>query len=573
MNKTWGPTPVALGRARFALWAPDRRAVSLETRDGPLIEMAAEDDGWFVVEADAGPGTVYRFRLEDDLAVPDPASRAVTGGVSGWSVVVDEESYAWRTADWRGRPWHESVIQELHVGLLGGFAGVAKRLDSIAALGITAIELMPIHAFPGARNWGYDGVLPYAPEESYGSPDELKALIDRAHQLSLMVFLDVVYNHFGPEGNYIGQYASSFFRKDAETPWGGAVAVDREPVRRFFFDNALMWLRDYRVDGLRFDAVHAIENDEFLDALAHEVRQTLGPERHIHLILENENNDSDRIGPGRYDAQWNDDFHNTMHVLLTGETDAYYRDFADRPAPKLARSLAEGFVYQGHGSLNRGGRPRGKPSDHLPPTAFVSFLQNHDQVGNRALGERLTLLTSETKLRAATALLLLSPQVPLIFMGDESGSESPFLFFTDYRGELAEAVCEGRRREFVSFPAFANPETRMRIPDPNAKSTFDRSKPLPGPNAASWLDLYRRLLAIRRTKITPHLVGARSKGTDAVGDAAVLARWQLGNGTVLSIAVNFGDDPVTFPPVHGTVIYAESLAGSPDSVVAWLASP
>ncbi|MGJ0238906.1 malto-oligosyltrehalose trehalohydrolase [Novosphingobium fluoreni] len=542
MTRWWGPRKSGLGSWHFQLWAPAQTAPKLEIEGREPVEMAARPDGVFEAEVAATPGTRYRFRLDDGLQVPDPASRGQDGGVHGWSRLVDPESYAWQHADWRGRPWEETILQELHVGTLGGFRGVANELERIAALGVTAIELMPINAFSGTRNWGYDGVLPYAPAESYGTPDELCALIDKAHGLGLMVLLDVVYNHFGPDGNYLGAYAPDFFHAEADTPWGGAVAVDEPAVAAFFRENALMWLRDYRIDGLRFDAVHAIGNPAFLDQMARDLRAAL-PDRHIHLVLENEHNEADRLAPGLYDAQWNDDFHNVLHVLLTGETDAYYVDFADRPAERLARCLAEGFIYQGEPSTNQDGKQRGSASGHLTPSAFVAFLQNHDQVGNRAMGERLTLLTSKEKLRAATALLLLIPQIPLLFMGDDTGSHAPFLFFTDFHDELADAVRNGRRKEFAKFSAFADEAARERIPDPNAQATFAASRPEPGPDAAEWQAFYRGIIGLRTRLIVPRLKGAQAIAAKAVGDKAVTAAWRLGDGAVLTIALDLGEHP------------------------------
>jgi maltooligosyltrehalose trehalohydrolase len=567
---TWGPALLAPDRTQFWLWAPDRQAVTLEVDLAGPIAMARHNDGSFSAEAHVGAGARYRFRLDDELAIPDPASRAQDGGVHGWSVVVDPVAYAWRTRNWKGRPWEEMVIQEVHAGILGGFAGVAEQLPALKTLGVTAIELMPVNAFGGDRNWGYDGVLLYAPAESYGTPDDLSALVDRAHELGLSVFLDVVYNHFGPDGNYLGAYASRFFHPEVHTPWGGAVAVDEPHVHRFFVENALMWLRDYRIDGLRFDAVHAIDNAEFLDEMAREIREGVGDDRHVHLVLENESNDADRLAPGRFDAQWNDDFHNVMHVLLTGESDAYYGDFADSPAERLARCLSEGFIYQGEGSPGHGGKPRGKPSGHLPPTAFVSFLQNHDQIGNRAMGERLTRLAERGRLRAATALLLLCPQIPLLFMGDERGSEAPFLFFTDFHDDLANAVREGRRKEFASFAAFTDPAARERIPDPNAVQTFERSRPEPGPDAEDWRSLYRHLLQLRREAVIPRLTGARSDGAEPIGEGAVAARWRMGDRALLTIAINLGEAGVAFPQVAAPPLFAEGSAGAPGSVAVWL---
>jgi maltooligosyltrehalose trehalohydrolase len=567
----WGPELLGGGRARFNLWAPDRAGVMLELEGAQALPMEQGADGWFTAEAEAAPGARYRFRLEADLAVPDPASRQQAagedGGVRGWSVLTDPDEYQWQNAGWQGRPWAETVIMEVHAGVLGGFAGVAALLPQWAQQGITAVQLMPVNAFTGTRNWGYDGVLPYAVAGAYGTPDELKALVDAAHDLGLMVFLDVVYNHFGPDGNYLGAYAAGFFDEHAHTPWGGAVAVSKDPVRRFFIDNALMWLRDYRIDGLRFDAVHAIADNAFLDTMAREIRSAL-PDRQTHLVLENENNDPDRLAPGLYDAQWNDDFHNVLHVILTGEREGYYEGFADRATERLARCLAEGFIYQGEDS---GHGPRGAPSGHLPAGRFVTFLQNHDQVGNRALGERLLSLTDPAKLRAATALQLLCPQVPLLFMGETEGSTTPFLFFTDFHDELADAVREGRRKEFAHFAAFSNPEAREGIPDPNDPATFARSVPEPGPDAAEWRSFYADLLALRATYVVPGIEGAHSAGVEVLGEGAIAARWLLGDGCTLGLAFNLGDAAVPFPEKEGRVLFELGEAGAPASFAAWIA--
>lgn len=569
MTALWGPLPTGPGRFDFRLWAPGQEAIKLEIAERDPVAMAPTGDGWFAAEVEAEPGARYRFVLADGLAVPDPASRRQAGGVHGWSVVTDP-SHDWATADWRGRPWEEAVIQEVHVGLCGGFSGLRDDLERIAGLGVTAIELMPIGAFSGTRGWGYDGVLPFAPLESYGTPGDLRALIDHAHALGLMVFLDVVYNHFGPDGNYIGAYAPAFFHADVATPWGSALAVDEPAVAAFFRENALMWLEDYRFDGLRFDAVQAIGDSGFLDGLAQDIRARIGPERHVHLVLENEDNDAARLGEGLYDAQWNDDFHNVLHVLLTGETSAYYQDFAERPAERLARCLAEGFIYQGEGSPNHDGKPRGTPSGHLPPSAFVAFLQNHDQIGNRALGERLPLLAEPAKLRAATALLLLGPQIPLMFMGDEWGSPSPFLFFTDFHDDLADVVREGRRREFAKFAAFSDPEAQKRIPAPNAPETFAASRPERPTDAAEWEALYRRLLALRAEEIVPRLPGTRAAGARTIGPKAVMAEWTMGDGTPLTIAINLGDEATAFPAPPGREVFALGDPGAPGSVAVWL---
>ncbi len=574
MTPLWGPTLLAPDRTRFRLWAPGCEAVTLEIDGGAAIAMTRDDDGWFEAEATVGAGARYRFRVSDDLAIPDPASRAQAGDVHGWSIVVDPAAYRWQTDAWRGRPWEETILYECHPGTMGGFAGIAEALPALAELGITAIELMPVAAFSGKRNWGYDGVLPYAPASAYGTPDDLKALIDRAHGLGLMMFLDVVYNHFGPDGNYLPGIAPAFFDEARHTPWGDAIAFQRDEVAHYFIDNARMWIEDYRFDGLRFDAVHAIEDNGFLDRLAAEIRAGAG-DRHVHLVLENESNDAERLSDEQFDAQWNDDFHNVLHCLLTGEDGAYYQDFADHPAERLARCLGEGFIYQGEGSANHDGKPRGKPSGHLPPTRFVSFLQNHDQVGNRALGERLLLLTDPARLKAATGLLLLCPHIPMLFMGEEAGSRAPFLFFTDFHDALADAVREGRRKEFAKFPAFADPEQRETIPDPNAVATFEASRAASGDDDATWRDFYRSLIALRADRIVPHLAGAVAVGAEVVGDKAVVARWTLGDGATLTIALNLGEAmvPVAAPSatplsIVGTGLIDQTLA--PASCVAWL---
>ncbi|WP_411565102.1 malto-oligosyltrehalose trehalohydrolase [Pseudomonas orientalis] len=539
--ETWphGALMLDAQHTRFALWAPDAFYVSVELQEGKSVAMLPQADGWFEVEIACPAGTLYRFNIDGERDVPDPASRAQALDVHGWSRVVDPLAYQWQHSHWQGRPWHEAVIYELHVGAMGGYAEVEKHLPRLAELGVTAIELMPLAQFPGERNWGYDGVLPYAPQATYGSPEQLKHLIDSAHGHGLAVILDVVYNHFGPDGNYLGQYAKGFFQEDVHTPWGAGIDFERREVRDFFLDNALMWLLEYRFDGLRLDAVHAIDNPGFLQELAQRVRQQVDTGRHVWLVLENELNQAGLLKHD-FDAQWNDDFHNVLHVLLTGETDAYYSDFAEQPTAKLARCLGEGFIYQGQPT--RHGHARGEPSGELPPTAFVAFLQNHDQIGNRALGERLHQLCPPHALKAATALLLLSPMIPLMFMGDEVNAAEPFLFFTDHHGELAQAVREGRRNEFADFAAFHDPEQRERIPDPNALTTFLQSRPTLAENEHA--QFYRHLLSLRHQYVVPHLPGSVALGARVLADGAVTARWRLGNGSVLHIDLNLSAEPV-----------------------------
>ena len=552
------------GGTRFSLWAPALQQAWLEVEGAAALPMRRDGAGLFQVTADCGAGSRYRFRVSDQLSVPDPASRAQAGGVHGHSVVIDPRAYAWTHKGWNGRPWPGSVIYELHVGCYGGsFSEVARRLPYLRELGVSAVELMPIADFSGSRNWGYDGVLPYAPTAAYGTPDELKALIDTAHGLGLCIYLDVVYNHFGPDGNHLHSYAPQFFDEKRASPWGDSIDFKRPQVREFFIANALYWLMEYRFDGLRLDAVHAIGDNDFLDQLAARVRATVEPGRQVHLILENEHNDAARLTRG-YDAQWNDDGHNVLHVLLTGETESYYRNYGEAPAAKLARCLAEGFIYQGEASPSHDGKPRGTRSAHLAPASFVLFLQNHDQVGNRALGERLGALTQPPARRAAVALLLLSPQIPLLFMGEEFDAEEPFLFFTDFHEELADAVREGRRREFAAFTAFASPQQRAAIPDPNAESTF-RSSCVPEqakPGAQSeCLGYYRRLLQIRKEVIAPALGNVSSLGAAAHGPAAVTAQWRLDGGAVLWIGINLGAGQVRTAIPVGRMLF-ESLDGA-----------
>ncbi|MEJ1227117.1 malto-oligosyltrehalose trehalohydrolase [Pseudomonas sp. CCNWLW56] len=544
--ETWTHGAIMLDteHTRFALWAPDAFYVSVELDTGESIPLLPQANGWFMIQTRCPAGTRYRFNIDGELEVPDPASRAQAGDIDRHSVVVDPHAYQWRHTGWSGRPWYEAVIYELHVGALGGFEGVEQQLARLAGLGVTAIELMPLAQFPGDRNWGYDGVLPYAPQASYGTPEQLKHLIDSAHGHGLAVILDVVYNHFGPDGNYLHRYAKGFFREDRHTPWGAAIDFRRREVRDFFIDNALMWVLEYRFDGLRLDAVHAIEDPDFLQELAARVRQQVDPTRHVWLTVENEHNQASLLEQG-YDAQWNDDGHNALHVLLTGETDAYYADYAEQTTEKLARCLSQGFVFQGH--INRHGEPRGEPSGHLPANAFVLFLQNHDQIGNRALGERLHQLANPQALQAATVLLLLSPMIPLLFMGDEVKAQQPFLFFTSHHGELAELVREGRRNEFKAFSAFADPEKRKRIPDPNAIETFEASRPALEtlePEQLANETLYRQLLKIRREEIVPRLPAIQALGADVLGHAAISARWRLEDGSVLRIDLNLGDQSI-----------------------------
>ena len=557
----FGAAVLPEGGVRFRLWAPAQESMKLVLVDcagGLPMERLA--DGWFQrTVAEAGPGTLYHFELHDGMRVPDPASRGQALDVHGPSVVVAPLTFRWKHPQWRGRPWRETVLYEAHLGCFtpqGGFDGARRKLDHLATVGVTALELMPIATFEGERNWGYDGVLPFAPHRSYGAPDDLKRLIDEAHERELMVFLDVVYNHFGPSGNYLHLYAPAFFTERRHTPWGAAINFDgaqSRPVRDFFIHNALYWLEEYRFDGLRLDAVHAIVDDrepDILTEFAEIVRARLDPDRHVHLVLENDANASGHLRRDgsarvpRYDAQWNDDAHHAAHVLLTGEAHGYYVDYIDDPAEKLARALAEGFAYQGERSRHRGDKPRGDPTAGLPTVAFVDFLQNHDQIGNRAFGERLSSLVSEQAFAAVTTLFLLSPHIPMLFMGEEWSAQTPFRFFCDFHGELAAAVRDGRRREFARFPEFRDPETRDRIPDPNSLATFEASRldwrELDHDVARRRFERVRLLLALRRTEIMPRLDSSRAGAGDydIKEGRAVRVTWRLGDGARLHAVAN-----------------------------------
>src|SRR5438105_1656400 len=504
---------------RFRLWAPRARKVELllEAPPIPALPMIAEPGGWFSLTIGrAGAGSRYRYAV-DGAVYPDPASRHQPEGVHGASEVIDPEAYEWRDADWRGRPRHELVIYELHLGAFserGDFTGAIAHLDHLVELGVTAIELMPIAECPGRRNWGYDGVQWFAPSARYGRPEELKALVDACHARRVAVLIDVVYNHFGPEGNYLHAIASDFFTERHHTPWGAAINYDgpRSPlVRDFVLHNALYWLEEFHLDGLRLDAVHAILDQsapDILTELAETVRQHI-TDRPVHLVLENDRNEARRLGRD-YAAQWNDDLHHALHVLLTGETRGYYGDYAECPIEQLGRALATGFAYQGEPSEHRHGHPRGEPSAHLPATAFVSFLQNHDQIGNTPFGTRIGANAPEELVHAAAAIVLLSPQIPLLFMGEEWASRRPFPFFCDFAPPLDEAVRQGRRREFAHFPEFADPDAQQLIPDPTAAATFAAAlrRLLPAPAAMSRLDELRRVAG---------LVGIATRHVDALG--------------------------------------------------------
>ncbi len=565
----WGAHPDG-ARTSFALWAPSAQAVAVLGVDGPAQPLEHQG-GWHRGVLDGfPPGARYKF-LVDGRAVPDPASRSQPEGPDGFSEVVDPATYPWSDDAWHGRPWTETVLYELHVGTFsqeGTFLGAIPHLDHLASLGITMVELMPVGAFPGHWNWGYDGVLPFAPHAGYGTPDDLRRLVEACHARGLSVILDVVYNHFGPQANYLPSYLPEFFTERHHTPWGAAIAFDgpnAPAVRDFYVQNALYWISEFHMDGLRLDAVQAIQDDSpehILDEIARRVRAA-HPGRLLHLTLENDNNEArwlDPARPGRpgYDAQWNDDFHHAMRVLVTGRRDGYYRDYADDPLARIGRALAEGFSYQGEESTHRPGLLRGTPSGHLPPAAFISFIQNHDQVGNTPFGRRLTELAPAEAVRLGTAAMLLAPGIPMLFMGQEWGSARPFDFFCDFPSPLAGLVRDGRRAEFSHLPEFQDPDVLALLADPGAATTRDGSRLDWGAIAqephAAWLALHRRLLEVRRTVVVPLLPriggGTGSFRTGPSGDGGggiVEARWAVKGGGHLLLAANFSGSAAVWP--------------------------
>lgn len=575
------------GGVCFRIWAPSVSNMVLRLENGVSSDfcMQRSEDGWHELNlASSSPGDHYRFLLPDGLLVPDPASRFNPSDVHGASEVIDPGAFEWTDDIWLGRPWEQAVIYELHVGtfsVAGNFAGVEARLDYLVELGVTALEIMPVVDFPGRRNWGYDGVLPFAPDASYGRPEEFKRLINAAHERGLMVILDVVYNHFGPDGNYLFCYCQEFFNSRHHTQWGSAINFDgpkSRTVRDFFICNALYWIEEYRLDGLRLDAIHAIFDNNSPD-IVEEIRDTIqtgpGRERYVHLILENDKNQAHYLESRSWQhglrvggvAQWNDDLHHALHVITTHEIDGYYADYATDPIMALTRCLAEGFAFQGEPSPFRGGAKRGEPSGHLPPTAFINFLQTHDQIGNRAFGERLCQLVSPAALEAVTTILLLAPQPPLIFMGEEFAAKQPFLFFCDFNADLAQAVTDGRRREFAKFAKFIDPATRKCIPDPNATSTFATSKldwtVLNREPHSTMHALYRRLLTLRQHEIVPRLTGvSHLTGNTTVYHIApkiLRLRWKLGDDSELELLANLGmEQAVEVMPECGRMLFATS---------------
>jgi maltooligosyltrehalose trehalohydrolase len=482
------------GRPLFRVWAPEAKSVQLvlEPAGGKPERsvMEKEPEGFFCARGKtARPGDLYRFQIDGQALLPDPASRCQPEGVHGPSQVTDPSAFVWSDDSWEGVKPERLALYELHVGTFtppGTFSAAMDRLPFLRDLGVTAIELMPVADFPGARNWGYDGVSLFAPARCYGTPDDLRRFADTAHKLGLAVHLDVVYNHLGPDGSYLAAFSPFFLSQRHRSPWGAGINYDgphSEIVRRFFIESALHWVHEYHIDGLRLDATHAIVDESprhFLADLTEAIESSMkGEPRKVVVIAEDDRNLSimampRSVGGRGLDATWADDFHHQVHRCLTGESDGYFADFSGTTAD-IASTVRQGWFYCGQHAPYFG-KNRGTDPSHLPPSAFVVCLQNHDQVGNRAWGDRLNHLIDLPSYRAASVLLLLAPEIPLLFMGQEWASSSPFQYFTDHSPDLGRRVTEGRRREFARFASFRDPAARQRIPDPQDPSTFTRSR-------------------------------------------------------------------------------------------------
>jgi maltooligosyltrehalose trehalohydrolase len=559
-SSSLGAWPEQAG-THFRVWAPTARSLEAVLENSGKtagvqtfhVSMAKGADGTFSAFI---PGIVagqrYRYRVDGQGPYPDPASRFQPEGVHGPSEVVDPKNFAWSDSAWRGIEMDELVIYELHVGTFtpaGTFGGVIDHLDYLVELGVTAIELMPLADFPGRRNWGYDGVDLFAPARCYGRPDDLRRLVDAAHGRGLAVLLDVVYNHLGPDGNYLGVYGPYYFSKHHPTAWGAALNLDgdhRQMVREFFIENALHWIVEYHLDGLRLDATHALVDEgpyHFLEELAGRVHG-LATGRRILLIAEDHRNLARLVKPESeggwdLDAVWVDDFHHQIRRLLAGDHEGYYRDYRGKVAD-LAETVRKGWFYNGQHSVNWN-KPRGTDPEGIAPRQFVYCLQNHDQIGNRAMGDRLHHQIDLAAYRAATVLLLCSPATPLLFMGQEWAASTPFLFFTDHNERLGQRVTEGRRNEFKHFSAFSDLDARRRIPDPQALSTFQSSKLIweernREPHA-SIFRLYHALLHLRHTEGALHAVDRPDFEVWALDESTILLLRRSPSGSAVLIII------------------------------------
>jgi maltooligosyltrehalose trehalohydrolase len=568
-GSTPGAIPVKDG-VKFNVWAPAARMIelALEPENGGVMhhELERSRDGtWSTFIPGLRPGALYRYRIDQGMSYPDPASRFQPQGVHGPSCVVDLDSFHWTDDGWKGIRMPELIVYELHVGTFspeGTFAGVEKRLNYLADLGITAIELMPVADFPGRWNWGYDGADLFAPARCYGTPAELQSLVNQSHHHGIAVLLDVVYNHFGPDGAYAGVFSPCFFSKLHRTPWGDAINLDGDhsgPVRHFFIENALYWLAEFHMDGLRLDATHAMIDDgpqHFLAELSSRVHESFASTPKL-LIAEDHRNLAHIVKPLNengwgLDGVWSDDFHHETRRLLAGDHEGYFQDYRGSNTD-LATAINRGWIFTGQYSSYfdemRGTDPSGLPAERL-----IVFLQNHDQIGNRALGERLHHDIDEPLFRAISTLFLLVPQTPLLFQGQEWAASTPFLYFTDHHEQLGKLVTEGRRREFARFPAFSNPEIRSRIPDPQAPATFESSRlnwnELGRQKHARALRLYRALLRLRKTE--PALRSGAAEAS-ALGPQTLMLE-RRADTTVFVIAHWNNEAAVRLPPVNFRVV-------------------
>lgn len=539
----------------FRVWAPAAREISVEIDGRQPHEMSPEPDGYFsALIEEIGAGTRYAFRLDtQDRALPDPASRFQPDGPHGRSEVVDPAGFAWSDQDWLGVPKEQLVIYEMHIGTFtpeGIWAAAMQHLPALAELGITCVEMMPVADFPGRFGWGYDGVNLFAPTRLYGQPDDLRRFIDRAHALGLAVILDVVYNHFGPDGNYLAAFAPAYFTDRHPNEWGGAInfhGSDAAPVREFFIANASYWIDEYHLDGLRLDATQEIfdaSSDHILAAISREVRTASGGRRATFIAAENDAQTArlarpPNAGGAGLDAMWNDDFHHAAMVAVTGRREAYYSDFNGTPR-ELVAAAKHGFLYQGQYFAWKK-QPRGAPALGLAPTSFVIYLQNHDQVGNTGKGLRGHQLTSPGNWRAITAYLLLSPGIPLLFQGQEFAASTPFLFFADHQGELGQLVKKGRGEFLAQFPSLAGAEMQALVADPGDPETFRRCV-LQSSERESHREsvaLHRDLLALRRTIFAD---GPLPMDGAVLGENCWLLRYFAKDGEDLLLIVNLGRD-------------------------------
>jgi maltooligosyltrehalose trehalohydrolase len=543
----------------FRVWAPEQASVelALERRESREVRpLTRDNDGyWFGTFDDVRVGDRYRYRLgkDDDRVFPDPASKFQPEGVHGPSEVIDLATFRWTDHDWQQPRADDLVIYELHVGTFsphGTFGGVMDRLPYLAQLGISAIELMPVGDFPGTRNWGYDGAAIFAPSRAYGRPEDLQALVNAAHQHGLAVFLDVVYNHLGPDGAYANAFSPHYFTDRHKSPWGQGVNLDGPhgaEVRAFFMANALQWIHEYHFDALRLDATHAIQDDSsrhFLEELTTTVRASAN--RQVFMIAEDHRNLASMLRPpaaGGFglDAVWADDFHHEVRVHVAGDREGYYKDYSGC-AEDIAQTIRQGWFFTGQPSTHHG-EPRGTDPAGIHPRQFVVCVQNHDQVGNRADGLRLHHQVDAATFRAISTLLLVVPETPLIFQGQEWATHAPFLFFTDHGNDIGQSITKGRREEFASFAAFADPALRAAIPDPQAPETFERSRlpweELAQPDHASMLRLYQRVIGLRATAAPLRTAERGSFDARALDDETVLII-RGGGDERLWIVVRFG---------------------------------